>query len=191
MFVYDWVPEVTPQYQWGNWKIDSPSTPKSAFCVGSELIFGVGSEFLVLGVRWCWKWVDFWCWKWVVNPICRLVFGTPFFFMTFPLYTCIATFCCSQPMLRTSHQYPHYASACFYWLLKVNLNKVCIWTTHIIFIFSSPFSHHFRPLCHAELRPPLPLPSVAPCDVGSFSDSGAGAGAGAGAERAAAGWMRG
>ena len=67
MFVYDWVPEVTPQYQWRNWKIDSPSTPKSAFCVGSELIFGVGSEFLVLGVRWCWKWVDFWCWKWVVN----------------------------------------------------------------------------------------------------------------------------
>jgi len=46
MFVYDGVPEVTPQYQ-GKWKIDSPSTPKSAFCVGSELIFGVGSEFLV------------------------------------------------------------------------------------------------------------------------------------------------
>ena len=35
----------------GKWKIDSPSTPKSAFCVGSELIFGVGSES-VLGVSW-------------------------------------------------------------------------------------------------------------------------------------------
>ena len=51
----------------GKWKIDSPSTPKSAFCVGSELIFGVGSEFLVLGVSRCWEWVDFRCWKWVVN----------------------------------------------------------------------------------------------------------------------------
>ena len=53
----------------GKRKTDSPSTPKSAFCVWSELIFGVGSEFLVLGVSRCWKWVDFWCWKWVVNPI--------------------------------------------------------------------------------------------------------------------------
>ena len=51
----------------GKRKTDSPSTPKSAFCVWSELIFGVGSEFLVLGVSRCWKWVDFWCWKWVVN----------------------------------------------------------------------------------------------------------------------------
>ena len=51
----------------GKRKTDSPSTPKSDFFVGSESMFGVGSEFLVLGVSRCWKWVDFWCWKWVVN----------------------------------------------------------------------------------------------------------------------------
>ena len=51
----------------GKRKTDSPSTPKSAFCAGSESMFGVGSEFLVLGVSRCWKWVDFWYWKWVVN----------------------------------------------------------------------------------------------------------------------------
>ena len=51
----------------GKRKTDSPSTPKSDLFVGSESMFCVGSEFLVLGVSRCWKWVDFWCWKWVVN----------------------------------------------------------------------------------------------------------------------------
>ena len=67
MFVYDGVPEVTPQYQWGNGKPTRPRRRKVFFCAGSESMFGVGSEFLVLGVSRCWKWVDFWCWKWVVN----------------------------------------------------------------------------------------------------------------------------
>ena len=66
----------------GKWKIDSPSTPKSAFCVGSELI-------LVLGVRsWCWEWVGvgselifgvgselltcwWWWWLWPIRKVCR------------------------------------------------------------------------------------------------------------------------
>ena len=53
MFVYDGVPEVTPQYQWGNGKPIRPRRRKVFF--GSESMFGVGSEFLVLGVSRCWK----------------------------------------------------------------------------------------------------------------------------------------
>ena len=68
MFVYEGVPEVTPQYQWGNGKPTRPRRRKvlfvlevsqclvlgvSSWCwecvgVGSELIFGVGSEWLTV-----------------------------------------------------------------------------------------------------------------------------------------------
>ena len=68
MFVYDGVPEVTPQYKRGNGKPTRPRRRKvlfvlevsqclvlgvSSWCwewvgVGSELIFGVGSEWLTV-----------------------------------------------------------------------------------------------------------------------------------------------
>ena len=49
MFVYDGVPEVTPQYQWGNGKSTRPRRRKVLFVL--EV-----SRFLVLGVRsWCWE----------------------------------------------------------------------------------------------------------------------------------------